>query len=407
MTRATPATHGATSFPASTEQSTSSPAIADARFVALLIFTQLPNVLAFTIALPLLAGMAAELAHNTSSGYLVKLVSGVLGPAMAIGALLAGWVADRTDRRWLLMGIGTLYVVVSVAPAFLGSLEFIVGARFLTGLTASALMAIGLTMVGDYLPEHKRAGTLGMLSAINMVASLLSLPAAGFVGNGGWRLPFLLYLLAAPVVLLASLRALPVPERPVAVAIDESGGARRYAALPYWLFVLALAVGTILTIPGIYVSFHLTSVGLGKTSTIGLLMMMNSMIAAGTSALFGRVWRYSPRLVFCLGFSTMGAGLVILAYASGYSFAVPALLLMGAGMGLLAPSVMAQVVDTVEEGRRSKVVGVIQGTLSVAPLLVLTGLEPLLPSIGTRGVMLLVGILALALFTRYALLRRN
>jgi hypothetical protein len=68
---------------------------------------------------------------------------------------------------------------------------------------------------------------------------------------------------------------------------------------------------------------------------------------------------------------------------------------------------MAQVVDTVEEGRRSKVVGVIQGTLSVAPLLVLTGLEPLLPLIGTRGVMLLVGILALTLFARYALLRRD
>jgi predicted MFS family arabinose efflux permease len=351
--------------------------------------------------------MAGELAHDAGSAFMVKLVSGVLGPSMAIGAILAGWLADKTDRRWLLMGIGTLFVLVSVAPAVLGSLELIVAARFFTGMTASALMAIGLAMVADYLPEHRRAGTLGMLSALNMVASLLSLPAAGFVGNGGWRLPFLLYLLAAPVVFLASLRALPVPERQAAVTASAAGRSRRFAALPVWLFVLALAVGTILTIPGIYVSFHLTSVGLGKTSTIGLLMMMNSMMAAGTSALFGRCWRRSPRLVFCLGFSTMGAGLIMLAYAAGFAVAVPALLLMGAGMGLLAPSVMAQVVDTVEEERRSKVVGMIQGTLSVAPLLVLTGLEPVLPLIGTRGVMLLVGILALMLFARYALLRRD
>jgi MFS family permease len=405
--KATSAADGAAPFPSDKGQTASSMTIADARFIALLIFTQLPNVLSFTIALPLLAGMARELAHDAGSGYLVKLVSGVLGPSMAIGALLAGWLADKTDRRWLLMGIGTLYVFVSVAPAVLGSLELIVAARFFTGMTASALMAIGLAMVADYLPEHRRAGTLGMLSALNMVASLLSLPAAGFVGNSGWRLPFLLYLLAAPVVFLASLRALPVPERHAPVTTTEGGGGRRFAALPGWLFVLALAVGTILTIPGIYVSFHLTSVGLGKTSTIGLLMMMNSMMAAGTSALFGRGWRRSPRLVFCLGFSAMGVGLIMLAYAAGFAIAVPALLLMGAGMGLLAPSVMAQVVDTVEEGRRTKVVGVIQGTLSVAPLLVLTGLEPLLPLIGTRGVMLLVGILALTLFARYALLRRD
>ena len=177
---------------------------------------------------------------------------------------------------------------------------------------------------------------------------------------------------------------------------------RWYASVPYGLFLLALIVGTILTIPGIYVSFHLASVGLGKTSVVGLLMMMNSMVAAGTSALFGKVWRRSPRLVFCIGFATMGTGLVLLAYATGYLVAIPALLLMGGGMGLLAPSVIARVVDMVEEGRRGKVVGAVQSTLSVAPLLVLTGLEPLLPRIGTRGVMLIVGMLALVSFARYA-----
>jgi MFS family permease len=387
--------------------SASSRPIGGFRFTALLIFTQLPNVLAYTIALPLLAGMARELAHDPASAYLVKLVSGVLGPAMAVGALLAGWLADKFDRRWLLMAIGTLYLASAVAPAFLGNLELIVGSRFLTGLTASALMTIGLIMVGDYLPEDKRAGTLGMLSALNMVASLLSLPAAGFVGNGGWRLPFLLYLAAVPVVLLASPSALPVPERNAPTDAARNDGAPWYRSLPYALFFLALAVGTILTIPGIYVSFHLETVGLGKTSTVGLLMMMNSTIAAGTSALFGRVWRRSPRLVFVLGFSTMGVGLVLLAYASGFAVAIPALLLMGGGMGLLAPSVIARVVDTVEEARRGKVVGVIQSTLSVAPLVVLSALEPLLPMIGTRGIMSLVGLLSLGYFAGFAVLRRR
>ena len=39
------------------------------------------------------------------------------------------------------------------------------------------------TMVGDYLPEDKRAGTIGMLSALNMVTALVSMPAAGFVAE--------------------------------------------------------------------------------------------------------------------------------------------------------------------------------------------------------------------------------
>jgi MFS family permease len=380
-------------------------AIGGALFIALLIFTQLPCVLAFTIPLPLLAGMAQELAHDSTGQYLAKMVLGVLGPSMAIGAPLGGWLADKFDRRWLLMGIGALYVLSGIAPAFLESLEIIVLARFFTGLAAAALLAIGLTMVGDYLPEEKRAGTIGMLSALNMVASLLTLPAAGFVGDDGWRLPFLLYLLAVPVILLASPRALPVPAKPAAATAAEERRRRWYAGVPAWLVLLALAVGIILTIPGIYVSFHLSTVGLGKTSTVGLLMMLNSLIAAVFSAVFGKAWRYSPRMVFCFGFSTMALGLILFASATGYLVAIPALLLMGAGMGWLAPCVQAKVVDTVDERHRGKVVGAIQGVLSIAPLLGLTALEPLMPVIGTKGIMIVVGALSTIFFLGFAFRR--
>jgi MFS family permease len=386
-----------------------SPRLGGTRFTALLIFTQLPSVLAFTIPLPLLAGMAQEFADDAGGAYLVKLVSGVLGPSMAIGAPLGGWLADKFDRRWLLTAIGGLYVLSGVWPLVLDNLELIVAARFFTGLAAAALLAIGLTMVGDYLPEDKRAGTIGMLSALNMVTSLLSLPAAGFVGDAGWRLPFLLYLLAVPVVLLAIPNSLPAPRKPAASAEDRPAVPLRwYAGVPLGLLLLALAIGIILTIPGIYVSFHLAAVGLGKTSTIGLLMMGNAAVGAVFSAIFGRALRhYSSKTVFCFGFSTMGVGLILLAYASDYVVAVPALLLMGAGMGWLAPALTAAVVDSVEEGRRGKVVGVLQGVTSIAPLVGLTLLEPLMPFIGTKGIMVLVGVLSVGLFLGFVLRRRS
>jgi MFS family permease len=375
------------------------------RFTALLIFTQLAGVLAFTVALPLLADMARDLAQDPSSAWLAKMVSGVLGPSMALGAIVAGWLADKYDRRWLTMAIGTLYVLASVAPSVLGSLEAIVAARFCTGFTAAALAAIGMTMVGDYLPEEKRAGTIGMLSALNMVGSLATLPMAGFVGDAGWRTAFLLYLLILPVILLASPTPLPVPAKPLARASAQIAPKRWHSAMPIGLILLAAAIGIILTVPGIYVSFHLTSFGLGKTSTVGLLMMLNSAVAAVFSTLFGRIWNRSPRAVFAVGFSTMGVGLVTLAYASGYGTAIPGLLLMGAGMGLLAPSVMARVVELVEEGARGKVVGAMTGLMAIAPLIGLTLLEPLVPLIGTLGVMLAIGLLSLMLFLNFAVRR--
>ena len=375
------------------------------RFTALLIFTQLPGVIAYTIPLPLLAGLAGELAHDATSAWLAKMVLGILGPSMAVGALGGGWLADKADRRWLIIGMGAIYLLASVAPAFLDSLVVIVLARFVTGMMSGALAAVGMTMVGDYLPENKRAGTIGMLSALNMIASLVTLPMGGFVGDFGWRHAFLLYLLALPVVVLASLSPLPVPPRPPAQRSQTGRAVRWYSGVPLSLFLLSLAVGVILTVPGIYVSFHLATIGLGKASTVSMLMMLNSALAAVFSSLFGRAWGYSPRAVFVAGFSAMGVGLMMLAYATGPASAGAALLLMGIAMGLLAPSVMARVVDMVEEGKRGQVVGAAQGLMAIAPLIVLSALEPLLPRIGTIGVMAAVGALSLGLFAVFALQR--
>jgi MFS family permease len=349
--------------------------------------------------------MAHDLAHDPGSAYLAKLVSGILGPAMTVGALLGGWLAGKYDRRPLIIGLGVIYLLAAIAPVILSNLGLIVATRFVVGLAACALFTIGTTMVGDYLPEEKRAGTLGMLSALNMVTSVLSLPVAGWIGTGGWRLPFLLYLMAAPVVLLALPSALPAPAGSAAHA-DRKATGGIFGGAPFGLLFLALVVGIILAVPGIYISFHLATFGLGKTSTVGMLMMINSLVAAGTSALFGRVWRISPKLLFCLAFSTMGVGLVVLAYASGFAMVVPAMFLMGSGMGLMAPCVMAKVVDTIGEANRGKVVGVAMGITSIAPLLALTAFEPLLPAIGTRGLMLGIGLLSLAMFAWFAARRR-
>ena len=377
------------------------------RLTALLIFTQLPGVLGYTIALPLLANMAQDLAHDAQSAYLAKMVSGIIGPAMAVGSLLAGILADKFDRRGLTIGFGLTYLVAAVAPTFLADLEIIVGTRFVMGFAAGALMAMGLTMAGDYLPADRRARTIGMLSASNMIVSLASMPVAGYVGLEGWRSAFLLYLAASPLLLLALPSPLPAPQR---VAARSAGAAKAawHDGLPWGLLLISLAVGIILAVPGIYISFHLDTMGLGKTSTVAMLMMLNSGIAAVFSALFGKAMeRIGQNALLAVSFAMMGVGLALLAFAPGMAIAIPGLLLMGAGMGWLAPGMPALAVERAGEGQRGKVVGAVQGIASVSPIIGVSLAEPLMPQVGTAGVMLAVGVLSALMVLPFLLMRRR
>lgn len=373
------------------------------RLIALLIFTQIPAVLAYTIALPILAEMAKELAHDATSGYLVKMISGILGPAMAVGSLLAGILADRYERRLLLLGMGAVFLVAGVVPTFTSDLTLIVASRALLGFTGAALAAVGYTMAGDYLPEDRRAKVIGMLSACGLVGSLSSMFVSGNVAGAlGWRPAFLLYLVAAPVLLLALPSKLPKPEK---VASAGPAGIARpwYSGLPWGLLLIALGAGTILAVPGIYVSFHLASVGFGKPTTVAYVMMLNSFTGVIGSALFGKLLeKTSQRVVFAGAFGLMALGLAIFAFAHGLAPVLLAMVLMGGTLGVIAPGMPALAVDRAEEGERGKMVGMVQGIGAAAPLIGVSALEPLLPVIHTGGVMLVVGMLSFLLAAIFA-----
>lgn len=378
--------------------------ISPLRLTALLVSTQIPPVLGYTVVLPILAEIAQELAHDAASGYLVKMISGILGPAMAVGSLLAGIMADRYDRRMLLLVMGIVFLVSGIVPAFTSDLILIVISRALLGFTGAALAAVGYTMAGDYLPADRRAKVIGMLSACGLVGSLASMFISGNVAAAaGWRSTFLLYLAAAPVVVLALPSRLPRPAR--GEATGPAGSGRSWSAgLPWGLLLIALGAGTILAVPGIYASFHLASLGFGKPTTVAYVMMLNSFSGVVCSALFGKMLeKTSQRAVFTGAFGLMGLGLVIYAYAYGLAPVLLAMVLMGGTLGVIAPGMPALAVDRASEGERGKIVGMVQGIGAAAPLIGVSILEPLLPVIHTGGVMVVTGALSLLLATIFAL----
>ncbi len=105
---------------------------------------------------------------------------------------------------------------------------------------------------------------------------------------------------------------------------------------------------------------------------------------------------------FVVAFATMGLGLGVLAFAGNATLAVPALMVSGIGMGWLVPNFMATLTDAVADADRGRIIGVVQGAMTIAPLIGLSLLEPLLPRIGTAGVLAGIALLSLVYAVWYA-----
>ncbi|KHK90254.1 hypothetical protein LK12_16560 [Novosphingobium malaysiense] len=362
-------------------------------FTLLLLSTQITAALVYTVPIPILAGMTEAFGSDPGSAFKVKMVSGILGPAMAVGAPLAGWLSSRFDRRGLLGIFALLAAASGVAPVFLDSIDVIIATRFLLGLAAAALMTIGYTMPGDYLPETRRAGIFGLLSATSMVASVVSLPLSGWLGDSGWRVSFLIYITPLAVAILALPQRLPPPS---AVAGEVTKRVRRwYAGIPWGMVALAFAIGIVLSIPGVYLSFHLAGIGASQSSTIGLVMTFATVVSAIASIAYGAtVSALGQRVVFVAAFGAMAVGLFGLSVAGNLIVAIVTLMLAGVGMGWLVPNLMGRLSDKVPDADRGRIVGIVQSAMTIAPMFGIALLEPLLPAIGTSGALAAIALLS-------------
>jgi MFS family permease len=136
--------------------------------------------------------------------------------ARLLGEPLFGWLADRGDKRALMLGglIGTA-VAVPLPLVFTGAGAFIV-ARALAGFTTAAYDPAARGYIMDATPPDERGAAFGLYGSAQMGGLLLG-PAIGGIGaalGGGYVFPFVfcsIALVASAVLLAATTLRRPVP----------------------------------------------------------------------------------------------------------------------------------------------------------------------------------------------------
>jgi DHA1 family bicyclomycin/chloramphenicol resistance-like MFS transporter len=126
---------------------------------------------------------------------------------MAIGQLICGVLADRFGRRSVLVGGLVLYGVGAVASAAAPTLEFLLAARFVWGLAASAPSVLRFAIARDLYEGDRMARVVATFTAFFLIGPIV----VPFVGEaillvGSWRTVFLVGVLLAAAATAWTLR---------------------------------------------------------------------------------------------------------------------------------------------------------------------------------------------------------
>jgi MFS family permease len=300
------------------------------------------GVLGFAIISPALPELAAELGVSRGA---IGLVQGAIALPGVFLAGYIGFLADSIGRRRVIRVSLIIFGVAGLGCFFARSYWLLVAARLIQGLGTSALLGLGVVVIGDAFTGTRRRWAMGVnLAALTAVTTLAPI-AGGFLAEGGAFRPFLVFGIAFPVFVMA--RRLPdvtvevKPSSATAHLRDALGHLRSRGKLSDFLGMLPMSFLTL----GIFLGLGLTVLPLYLETEFGLSVSRRGLIQAILSAssstasiLSGRIGsRFIPRQVLTAGFGFMVVGFLVVATAPSLVVLPVGLILLGAGTGSIFP----------------------------------------------------------------------
>jgi len=323
-----------------------------------------------TFGLTLLLAMLTALGPLSMDMYLPSLpdIAHVLGAPVArtqltissyligfaVGQMIYGPLSDRYGRRPVLLAAVALYLASTLACAAAQSVDLLIAARLLQGISGSGAIVLARAIVRDVYSGVQAARELSLMGSISATAPIVAPMIGGVLQAGfGWRANFICMSVGGLIALLVAARLLPETLRPnnragslsfFSMARGYGTVARHGGFLVYLVIITTTYAGLFAWVSGASVVlqgvYGLSAVTFGFTFALGAAgYMLGAMIAT--------------RLVVRLGLDrTIGVGVVVIA-AGGLSLAlavatgVPGLWLVAAmalylaGVGLAMPQAMA------------------------------------------------------------------
>jgi len=291
--------------------------------VALVTFATFTDIVAYSIAVPVLPDLSRRLgASPTMIGFLFAS----FGVTLLTVSLPMGAVSDRVGRKAPMVGGLVALAAATLLFAFATSLPWLFAARLVQGAADAVTWVVGFALLADRYAADERGRVTGIVMSGTSFAFMIGPTIGGWLYElGGIRLPFLAVTALAGVS-AAAFAWLDVPR---ARAQQEAVPLLMLLRLPAVAActVAVVAASSTLSMLEPVLALHLGSIGLGP-ARIGLLFGIAAVINATLHPLFGRMAdRWGARRMMLLGLTLSAFALAGLgqawSFASTIAFQIP------------------------------------------------------------------------------------
>ncbi|MBO0729769.1 MAG: MFS transporter, partial [Acidimicrobiaceae bacterium] len=318
------------------------------------------DLIGFGMVLPILPLYAKRFgASSLDAALLVAAFSG----ASFLCSPLWGRLSDRVGRKPVLLISLAGTAVGSLLTGLAGGLAVLMVARLIDG-ASGASVSVAQAAAADLAPPEKRARLFGYLGAAFGVGFVAGPAIGGLAAAVGPRVPFFLAAGVAGINALVAIRRLPEtrhrhPPARHGTRIDAVTGA-----------LIGVSFCALVAFSGFEATFALFGhhrLGLGLGSAAGVFAAAGLVIVIVQGGLVAPVVaRCGETATLVTGLVANATGLALLSGARTWALAVPALLVLTAGQGLVQTTMASVLAGRAGPRHRGQLLGLQQSAGGLA-----------------------------------------
>jgi multidrug resistance protein len=312
--------------------------------VALVTFATFTDIIAYSIAVPVLPDLSRKLGASATT---IGLLFASFGATVLAASVPMGAVSDRLGRRGPMVAGLIALAAASVVFALADALSLLFVARLIQGAADAVTWVVGFALLADLYGPAERGRVMGLVMSGTTFGFMIGPTLGGWLyETGGMRVPFLGVALLAMAGAVGFLW-LRIPSTHAEREAVPVGAVLREPSVAACAAAVVVGGGTIAMFEPMLSLYLADAIALGP-ARIGLVFGAGAVASAALHPVAGRLAdRWGARRLTMAGLIAVAAMLPLLGRIWSFESAVAFTVVNAAGMALLVTPSLAYMAEAV------------------------------------------------------------